>query len=623
MSIVSAIAVVWLTHAAPQGVLPASPNDSPRVAIAPAWGPARVALADGDGGRALEMLTQDAPAGLRARALLAAGRTHEACAIALAPSLGARVHRLRCALLNGAVTAQPTSTTVARELSAEAVVVMRQAPALFVADDQRLQMSLALLGAAGEGDREAMAAALVERPASLFDRPARERIARLLQVIVDAVPAWRSRAATRLVLELPEHARPSDRAFVGPLDAAARIALATTLERQHDTQGVLDAVAGLTQTHCEAALLVGKSERKRKRFAAARAALRSARSASCSTEIQKKASFLEVRIAAVVKGAGAESLADAFIDRFGRDPLVDDVLLWLAEVRSAQGNDDGAAAALTRLVNEHTDGDMVDEARFRLAMHKASRGDSLGARALLDQTAQRTSGGPVSVMDHDRARYWSARLQAAPSPMTWEAGADVVDGVVALRAFAGERPASYYGRLAALAASHLSQHDATSVARKGAPPPAPTTTTAAPVKGAGAVTIPATLVDVPAFRDALACAEGGFDEDAAILLGEVAIGRSELHVATALAAAFSSVGRADLGHRALRDRGFALVPGAPSDESRRMPSSWAGRARSPTSSMRRRRRTGWRLCCCRASPAKRARSIPTSSVGRARLVCVS
>jgi len=118
----------------------------------------------------------------------------------------------------------------------------------------------------------------------------------------------------------------------------------------------------------------------------------------------------------VQKGQGAEQLATAFVARWGRDPLVDDVLLWLAEIRTAGGDIDGAAAALTTLVTEHTDGDMADEARFRLAMHHAVAGDAARARALLDETAARFASGKAKVADADRARYWSARLRVAPSP---------------------------------------------------------------------------------------------------------------------------------------------------------------------------------------------------------------
>jgi len=510
---------------------------------------ARAALHAGDAAGALAALPAEAPAGLRARALRLAGRVDEACALAVGDSAGARWHRLVCAARRAPVGGPVDAAAVAA-----AVELAGRAPALLVADDERAALTLTLLRGADDAAKGAIAAGLVERPIPPFDRAARARLAGVLAAIVDVAPVVRARAAARLVFELPEHARDADRAAVGDLDAAARVRLATTLERLHDNDGVLAAVKDLVKTDCEAALLVGKAERKRKKYGAARAALKSATAKHCSEELQKKAAYLEARVASVQKGQGAEQLATAFVARWGRDPLVDDVLLWLAEIRTAGGDIDGAAAALTTLVTEHTDGDMADEARFRLAMHHAVAGDAARARALLDETAARFASGKAKVADADRARYWSARLRVAPSPDSWAPGDDVKAGAAALAAFAAERPASFYGRLAALVA-----------ARFGAPVPASTMLGYDAVPVDAAVPVPPALQAVPAFRDGLASAAVGFDDDAVILLGDVDVGRGDADVAFALAAAFSSLGRPDLSHRALRDRGFALLPGAPVD----------------------------------------------------------
>ena len=98
----------------------------------------------------------------------------------------------------------------------------------------------------------------------------------------------------------------------------------------------------------------------------------------CADDLQKKAAFLEVRLAAVSKGAAAEPLAQAFIRRFGKDPLVDDVWLWLAEVRSARGDDDAAMDALSTLVNEHPHGDMVNACTLKVYVQFS--GDSFSYR---------------------------------------------------------------------------------------------------------------------------------------------------------------------------------------------------------------------------------------------------
>lgn len=531
----------------PPATSASSPTSS--VPLQAAWAPARAALRVRAAAAALSALPAEAPAGLRARALWLAGRADESCALGVGESPGARWHRLVCAARRA-----PPVGPVDPIAVATAVELAGRAPALLVADDARADLTLTLLRGADDPARAAIAGGLVERPIPPFDRAARARLARVLAAVVDVAPTVRARAAARLVFELPEHARDVDRATVGPLDAAARVRLATTLERLHDNDGVLAAVKDLVETDCEAALLVGKAERKRKKYGPARAALKSATAKHCSDEMKKKGAYLEARVASVQKGQGAEQLAEAFVARWGKDPLVDDVLLWLAEIRSARGDGAGAAAALTTLVAEHADGDMSDEARFRLAMHHAVAGDSARARVLLDETAARFAAGRVKLADADRARYWSARLRAAPDPDAWTAGDDLKAGAAALAAFAAERPASFYGRLAALVA-----------ARFGAAVTLPTLLTFDAVPVDAAMPVPAALAAMPAFDDGLASSAAGFDDDAVILLGDIDLGRGEVDVAFALAAAFSNLGRPDLSHRALRDRGFALLPGAPVD----------------------------------------------------------
>lgn len=543
------VALLSAVGGAPTSSPPPPSSSVAEVPLAASWAPARAALRAGDASSALAALPAEAPAGLRARALWLAGRIDEACALGVGDSPGGQWHRLVCA----ARRAPPTGPVDALAATT-AVALAGRAPALLVADDVRAALTQTLLRGADDTARAAIAAGVLARPIPPFDREARARLARVFATVVDTVPPLRGRAAERLVFELPEHARDVDRAAVGALDAASRVRLATTLERLHDNDGVLAAVKNLVKTNCEAALLVGKAERKRKKYGAARAALKSATSKHCSEELQKKAGYLEARVASVQKGQGAEQLAAAFVARWGKDALVDDVLLWLAEIRMARGDSDGAATALTTLVTEHTDGDMADEARFRLAMHHATSGDAVRARALLDETATRFTAGTAKLADADRARYWSARLRAAPDPDSWAPGDDVKAGAAALAAFAADRPASYYGRLAALVA-----------ARFGATVKAPPLLRFDDVAADAAVAVPSTLQAHPAFRDGLASAVAGFDDDAVILLGEVELGRGDADVAFALAAAFSSLGRPDLSHRALRDRGFALLPGAPVD----------------------------------------------------------
>jgi soluble lytic murein transglycosylase len=78
-----------------------------------------------------------------------------------------------------------------------------------------------------------------------------------------------------------------------------------------------------------------------------------------------------------------------------------------------------------------------------------------------------------------------------------------------------------------------------------------------------AVPASATLQSDALWQQAQLAATQGYDDEAATLLAGVGVGRGDLETAMAIASVFARVGRADLAHRSLRDRGFAQLSGAP------------------------------------------------------------
>jgi len=496
--------------------------------------------------------------GLFARGALLSGDLTSACAVdvAIAGPAGTR-HRALCLWQGGAATGDR-----ARAVQ-ELVTLSTTAPALLLFDDDAVTLTLAVASQASAVDRGRILGAVLGRPVPPFDAAGRARLGRVLRAIVDAPPgpALAVQAAERLVYDLPELATDGDTALLGATAAtdASRVRRATTLERLHKNEEVVALVGDLVATDCEAAILVGKAWRKLKKYGAARAALAKVVPRHCSEEQQKKAQYLEVRLATVQKSAAAEKLATAFADRWGTDPLVDDVLVWLGEVRAARGDLAGTRAVLQRIVTEHPDGDMADEARFRWAMGLAEDGDVVRARSILDEAVARLQAAkPPRVAMLDRARYWSARLLAMPHPDHWTpstVAADVVTGRTGLAAFATDRPASFYGLLAGAVAVRL-----------GAPKPTPSLRRADSLASDAKVRVPASLAASPAWRQARSAADAGFDDEAAVLLSEIDGGRFDVDTAAAIAALFAGVGRPDLAHRAMRDRGFALLADAPVDD---------------------------------------------------------
>jgi soluble lytic murein transglycosylase len=378
-----------------------------------------------------------------------------------------------------------------------------------------------------------------------------------------APPSTAKAATLRLYDELPEQPR-GEVIDDGAMTPPRRIARATVLERLQRNAEVVDVVGDLVDEDCEAALLVAKAKRKLRRYAESRQALAHATHDRCG-EIQKKARYLELRVASIQKGDSVESLATSFLKRWGRDPLADDVLLWVAETRAARGDEPGRDEALARIVSDFPDGDMAEDARFRLALAAALRGETARATTMLDDAvAAHTERRRTRIIDRDRARYWRARLAVAPDPRSLNVVADETTaqaGWTALATFARERGASFYGQLA-----RRLLHSAPA-AKDGADHAAdPAGEARATIPDDAAVGVPAALGADRRFALALTALQAGFDDEAATLLVDVVSDTAfagDRAAVLAVAAAFVTAGRPDRAHQTLRNAGFALLDGEP------------------------------------------------------------
>ncbi len=525
------------------------------VSTAPGWPEARAALAQGDlvaaAAAVADPVLRNAAPGLVVRVLEA---QHDPAACALAQSLltsnvgdVAAVHVVACA--------------PSREL------LLRVAKGPFRHDPRALTAAAAFL-AKNEltaADVDLLAAPALDAPLALDAPEQRLAAARVLRVVARAAtPATQTKARLRLLDELPEQTTDDDRALDAEVDVAARrVARAAVLEKLQKNEEVSALLKDLVGKDCEASLLVGKALRKQRHYAAARTALAAAAQTSCG-DVKKKAQYLEARVARVQNAASADKLLSTFAKTYGADALVDDVLLWQAELKDDKGDVDGALAVLTTIITAHKDGDMADEARFRFAFARAKQKKTNEALASLDEAiaalraTARTTGKPrLDLLD--RARYWRLRLALFPDTASLDPVDDAGpghDARIALAAFADERGASFYGIVAGQLVQSLGMTSAAAGERR------PTMASTLP--------LPSSLASDARFVLARAAADKGFDDDAAVLLDQVvssagaaSSASSAEDVAFAAAAVFASLNRPDLAHRTLRNAGFALLPGTP------------------------------------------------------------
>ena len=407
-------------------------------------------------------------------------------------------------------------------------------------------------------DVDALLAPALDAPLSLSAPEQRRAAARGLSLLGQrGSPAIQARARVRLIDELPEQPEAKDAVDDDAGLPARRLLRAAVLEKLHQNDDVIALLSDRVGLDCEAALLVGKAERKLRHYKKARTALAAASKPSCG-EARKKAQYLEARVAKVQGAGSAEMLLSTFAKTWGADPLVDDVLLWLSEVRAARGDDKGANAALLQMVTDHPGGDMADEARFQLALRAAKAGDTAQALKRFDDAIVALRAAPRPRLDLlDRCRYWRARLAVFPDVESLTPVADqkaLAAAVIELQAFAFERGSSFYGFVARRMVGTL-----------GPAFPWTKDVVAGQPRSAAAVSVPlpASLEKDPRFGLARAALSKGFDDDAAVLIAALIGDSRDADVVFAAGALFLQAGRPELAHQAARNAGLALLDGRP------------------------------------------------------------
>ena len=498
--------------------------------------------------------------GLHARVLAESGKADEACAVLARASttpgiVGAEAARAALLCVDDAARA--------RLLVSRALDDARLATDPLVLEE--IQARAAKLGLVEDGALAARALAL-DPP---VDTVRREALARVWAAIGGADEA---RATARLVVEaadtLPAIARFATRpvgAWQTALGDEKLLARARVLEQRHANDALLATLAPLvksakdtSEAACEARFLVGKTERKRRRYQAARAAL-DVVSKDCGEPWKKKALYTNARVAAFALTKDAGSVVDAFLAAYPNDSLTDDVMVWKAELAVAKGDARAAEQVYADLVARFPDGDMAIGARFSRAFLVAERGDVARALVLLDEMSRAVVDG--SPLDRDQSAYWRARLEAFPALSTWEPNKDEgarARGLASLAALAASRPTSTYGYLARL------------VVEKYAPSALPARP--APIARPDMRALLALVSSTEgASSDALALASAGFVDGAARLVdaGLAWGGRRALETVTSDAAIFALLGRDDRAHQVMRGGGHALLAGAPSPVSAR------------------------------------------------------
>lgn len=344
-------------------------------------------------------------------------------------------------------------------------------------------------------------------------------------------------------------------------DKKLAIERARLLSRRHDNRAVVDTLrkhmpkaSDKSATGCELRYIVGKAQRKMRRYKSARRNLDFVAN-KCSGDWQKRARYMTARVASFQGAKDAVATFDAFVTAYPKDTLTDDVLLWKAEHLALRRQKPAAEKVYETLIEQHPTGDMANTARFDLALMRARRGDVAGARAALDALARNAIDSNILVAD--RALYWRARLLAYPQVDSWDATSDQkarAEGAQGLLALAEARPASFYGHLAKVVASTLAPKEAFALAN----PPS-----RAVLDDKMTVPVSKALATDRRFSLALELHRAGYDDTAVALLEDIDHKGLPVGDALALTALLTNAGAHAEGHQVLRDQGLAVPKGRP------------------------------------------------------------
>lgn len=399
----------------------------------------------------------------------------------------------------------------------------------------------------------------------------REAYAQALVHLLDASPgpaesAWIHR---RLYIDLPESAaarkiKAKSAAVVDDKSPEIRLARARNLSARHDNKAVLDTLQGVSASktwkqseRCEAKYLLGKAARKMRRYKSARKYLKPV-TQKCPEPWRKNARYLLARLASFSGGKKSAKTMESFLTAYPDDRFTDDVLMWKAKALVQKKKYGSAEQVFRTILEQHADGDMHKKAQFELAFLLAREGRVADARKILATVADNDK---EKVFFRDQARYWRGRLLLYPQWSSWKLNADETSrtkGTRFLTELATERPASFYGNLAAQVLSFSSQE-----AGNEAAPIANATSGQTPSTSPAELTFSPALTKQEAFQSALVFLESGYDREAALLLDSVERQHLVDGDRVAMTEMYARARARDRSHRLLRESGYALPAGKP------------------------------------------------------------
>jgi soluble lytic murein transglycosylase-like protein/tetratricopeptide (TPR) repeat protein len=369
-----------------------------------------------------------------------------------------------------------------------------------------------------------------------------------------------------------------------PLQMA--VARARTLVQQHRNRLVFKtlqpfrpAPSDVSESACEIRFLIGKTARKIRKYKTARRDLDFV-SESCTEPWKRKALYLAARVASYQNNKDTLKVLNRFLKIYPSSAFSDDVMVWKAEYYSRRHQYLEAEKIFGQAFRSFPKGDMGFHAGFQEAFLPAFRGEIDISRKRMEdlirvyqdrrlQAAREKKS--TYVFEMDQLHYWRARFLAFPDirALTLESDPQKVAlGMEGFMTLSHERPASYYGHLAALNLAAIREsgamEGAASIEEK--PPLNQMIETRHQLGKEGTLVAGPALTQQNDFHTAVAFLEAGFDAESVLFLDQVGIQKRSSADRTMLSFLFARANRPDRAHQVMRFSGNALPPKSPYKE---------------------------------------------------------
>jgi TolA-binding protein len=161
-----------------------------------------------------------------------------------------------------------------------------------------------------------------------------------------------------------------------------------------------------TKPPCELDYIDAKVDRKMRKYGAARKRF-TAIAATCPTEIQIKARYMDLMLASTMGDEASLPKFDAFVIDYPTHSFADDVLLFKANILLDKGRTDEALEVLADVIAKYPHGDMINRAYFLKGFTRARMGNI--EQAIKDFLELEKLSEQDSI-DFAQSKYWRARL---------------------------------------------------------------------------------------------------------------------------------------------------------------------------------------------------------------------